>query len=174
MKKESTRSGLLKHPIHPIAVHLPVALWPTAALLDLLTRVGVGGNMLVRFSFWAILLGLISTLVAIPTGIMDWSGIKRDKPAWKIGLYHLGLNVVVTILYILNFIWRLDTFRFDEKVAGGPFALSIIGTILLFVSAYLGGLMVYDYGISVARHSKEKWRMAAEAAGANVPPAEEK
>jgi hypothetical protein len=50
----------------------------------------------------------------------------------------------------------------------------MIGTVVLIGSAYLGGLMVYDYGIGVARHSKEKWREVAEAAGANVPPKEEK
>jgi uncharacterized membrane protein len=172
--KETKESGFFKHPIHPIVVHLPVGLWPSAALFDLLTRIGVGGNVLVRFSFWAIALGLISSLVAIPTGIIDWSGIKREKPAWKIGLYHFGLNGLVTVLYILNLILRWETFRFDSEVAAGPFTLSVLGTLLLFVSAYLGGLMVYDHGISVARHSKRKWRMAAEAAGANVPPPEEK
>jgi len=35
-------------------------------------------------------------------------------------------------------------------------------------------LMVYDHGISVARQSKHKWRHVAEAAGANVPPKQEK
>jgi hypothetical protein len=29
--------------------------------------------------------------------------------------------------------------------------------------------MVYDYGISVARMSKKKWRKIAEAGGANLP-----
>ena len=53
-------------------------------------------------------------------------------------------------------------------------SLSIAGTALLIGSAYLGGLMVYEYGIGTARHSKEKWREAAEAAGATVPPRKEK
>jgi hypothetical protein len=30
--------------------------------------------------------------------------------------------------------------------------------------------MVYDYGISVARLSKKKWRKIAHAGGANLPP----
>jgi hypothetical protein len=29
--------------------------------------------------------------------------------------------------------------------------------------------MVYDYGISVARMSKKKWRKIAESGGANLP-----
>jgi hypothetical protein len=39
----------------------------------------------------------------------------------------------------------------------------------LAVSGYLGGLMVYDHGISVARQSKAKWRQLAEAGRARVP-----
>src|SRR5947208_2290099 len=162
MSEETKTSGFLKHPLHPIAVHLPMALWPSAALFDLLSRANVGGNAMVRLSFWAIALGLVSALIAVPTGIIDWSGIKKEKPAWKIGLYHFGLNGLITILFVINLLLRLNTFRFDSEVEVGPFALSIIGSVLLIGSAYLGGLMVYDHGISVARHSKHKWRHAAE------------
>lgn len=174
MSEETKSAGFLKHPLHPIAVHLPMALWPSATLFDLLSRANIGGNSMVRLSFWAIALGLVSALIAIPTGIMDWSGIKKEKPARRIGWYHFGLNALVTILFVVNLLLRLNTFRFDSEVEPGPLALSIIGTLLLIGSAYLGGLMVYDHGISVARHSKHKWRQAAEAAGANVPPKEEK
>jgi uncharacterized membrane protein len=175
MKEEFKKvSRFLKHPIHPIAVHLPLALWPAALLFDLLSRADVGGNAMVQLSFWAIALGLIATLIAIPTGIADWWGIKKENPARKVGLYHMGLNGLVTVLYVLNLIFRLKTFRYDTEVAPLPLVFSMIGTVVLIGSAYLGGLMVYDYGIGVARHSKEKWREVAEAAGANVPPKEEK
>jgi len=160
----------MKHPIHPIAVHLPLALWPGALLFDLLSRADIGGNAMVRLSFWAILLGLVAALVAIPTGIMDWSGIKKEKPAWKIGLLHMLLNAVVFVIFIFNAKMRIQSFRFDTEVDTTALTLSIIGTVLLIASAYLGGLMVYDHGISVARHSKKKWREMAEAAGSNVPP----
>jgi uncharacterized membrane protein len=174
MKEETKKAaGLLGHPVHPIAVHLPLALWPAALLFDILSRADVGGNAMVQLSFWAIGLGLIATLGAIPTGIADWFGIKKENPAWKTGLYHMGLNALVTLLYVVNFILRFKTFRYDTEVATGPLLLSMIGTVMLIGSAYLGGLMVYDHGIGVARHSKEKWREAAENAGANVPPKKE-
>ena len=160
----------MKHPIHPIAVHLPLGLWPSALLFDLLSRADIGGNTLVRLSFWSILLGLLAALVAIPTGIIDWSGIKKEKPAWKLGLLHMGLNAVAFVLFIFNAKIRVQSFRFDTEVDTTALALSIVGTVLLIGSAYLGGLMVYDHGISVARHSKKKWRAAAEAARAHVPP----
>src|SRR5438477_593487 len=106
--------------------------------------------------------------------LIDWGGIKKEKPAWKIGLYHMTLNLVVALLFAVNLGLRAPTFRQATIVAGGPLALSAIGTALLIVSAYLGGVMVYSYGISVARMSKNKWRKIAEAGGANLPPEEGK
>src|SRR6184192_27701 len=148
----------LGHPLHPILVHVPMAMWPGALIFDLLSKWQIGGNTMVRLSFYAIVFGLAASLLALPTGLVDWSGIKKEKPAWKIGLYHMSLNLIVTLLFAVNLALRWQTFREASEVETGPFALSIIGTLLLIGSAYLGGLMVYDHGINVARHSKHKWR----------------
>ena len=159
----------LGHPLHPILAHVPMAMWPGALIFDLLSQWNIGGNAMVRLSFYAIIFGLAAALLAVPTGLVDWSGIKKEKPAWKIGLYHMILNLVVAVLFAINLGLRAQTFREATKVAGTPLLLSVIGTALQMVSAYLGGRMVYEYGISVARMSKDKWRKIAEAGGANVP-----
>src|SRR5207247_8289861 len=121
-------------------------------------------------SFFAIGFGLIVALIAVPTGIVDWSGIKREKPAWKLGLSHMILNGVVLFLFAINFTLRLSTYRRAANVSGAQLILSIAGVLILFVSAYLGGRMVYAYGINVARLSKGKWRKIADSAGANLAP----
>lgn len=159
----------LHHPLHPIVVHIPAATWPGALLFDVLSRWGVGGNAMVRLSFYAILLGLAAALIAVPTGLADWSGIKKEKPAWKVGLYHMALNLVVALLFAVNLGLRWGEVATASEVAMGPVLLSACGTAILFVSTYLGGLMVYGYGVSVARLSKDKWRRIAETGGANVP-----
>src|SRR5207249_3237877 len=97
----------LGHPLHPILAHVPMAMWPGALIFDLLSQCPIGGNAMVRLSFYAIMFGLAAAL-------------------------------------------------------------------LLICSAYLGGRMVYEYGISVARMSKKKWRKLAAAGGANLPPEKEK
>ena len=164
------KGNWLKHPLHPLIVHVPMATWPGALIFDLLSQWQIGGNAMVRLSFYAIIFGLVASLLAVPTGLLDWTGIKKEKPAWKIGLYHMSLNLIVALLFAINLGLRLHTFREATKVEGAPLLLSAIGTLLLVASAYLGGMMVYEYGISVARMSKKKWRKIAEAGGANVPP----
>jgi uncharacterized membrane protein len=159
----------LKHPLHPILVHVPMAMWPGALIFDLLSQWNIGGNAMVRLSFYAIIFGLVASLLAVPTGLVDWTGIKKQKPAWKIGLYHMVLNLLATALFAVNLGLRVQDFRDAPTVSAAPLTLSILGTALVIGSAYLGGRMTYEYGISVARMSRKKWRKIAEAGGANVP-----
>ncbi len=159
----------LGHPLHPALVHIPVALWPAALLFDVLSRAGMGGNLLVRLSFYAIAVGLATALLAVPTGLVDWSSIKREKPAWKIGLYHMIINGIVILLSAANLGTRVSHFRAATEVNGVGLWFSVAATVLLLVGGYLGGLMVFDHGISVARFSKDKWRAMAMTGGANVP-----
>ena len=163
----------LGHPLHPILVHIPTALWPAALVFDLLSWFGVGGNALVRAATYAILVGLVVAVAAVAAGIADWSGIKRERPAWKIGLIHMLLNLAVIIVWAIDLYLRWGTRDVAARVGTIPLLLSLVGTLVLLVSGYLGGRLVYDYGISVARNSKEEWRRAAEAGGARVPAPEE-
>jgi uncharacterized membrane protein len=167
--KEFLQGTLFKHPLHPMLVHIPTALWPAALLFDILTTLGIGGNGLVRTSFYAILFGLLVTVLAVPTGIADWWDIKKEKPAWKLGLYHMVLNLVATVIWAINLALRGGSALEAASVATLPLILSMVGTLLLFVSGYLGGRMIYDHGTSIARLSKEKWRQIAQAGGARLP-----
>jgi uncharacterized membrane protein len=159
----------LKHPLHPALVHIPTALWPAAFLVDLISQFRED-NAFVQLSFYAILLGLIVAILAIPTGYADWTDIRPEKPAWKLGLYHMILNVIVFILWGINLALRVQGLQTDASVALGLVGLSAIATLLLLISGYLGGRMIYAYGISVARLSKKKWRKIAQEGGAAVPP----
>jgi uncharacterized membrane protein len=167
--KEFLQGTWFKHPLHPMLVHIPTALWPAALLFDILTTLGIGGNALVRTSFYAILFGLLVTVLAVPTGIADWWDIKKEKPAWKLGLYHMALNLVAAVIWAINLALRGGPALEAASVATLPLILSMVGTLLLFVSGYLGGRMIYDHGTSIARLSKEKWRQIAQAGGARLP-----
>jgi uncharacterized membrane protein len=159
----------LKHPLHPALVHIPTALWPSAFAFDLLSQFRAD-NVFVQLAFYAILLGLLIALLALPTGYADWIDIRPEKPAWKLGLYHMILNVFISILWGINLALRVGSFQTATSVPLGLLVLSTLATLLLLISGYLGGRMIYAYGISVARLSKKKWRKIAQEGGAAVPP----
>lgn len=159
----------LKHPLHPALVHIPTALWPVALIMDVIAQFRPD-NAFVQLAFYAILIGLIIALLAIPTGYADWTDIRPEKPAWKLGLYHMILNGIISILWGINLALRVQGFQADSSVPLGLVGLSALATVLLLISGYLGGRMIYGYGINVARLSKKKWRKIAQEGGAVVPP----
>jgi uncharacterized membrane protein len=162
----------LGHPLHGLLVHLPIGLWSAVCVFDTLSLLGVAGAAMVRLGFYAILVGLVVALAAIPAGLADWLDVKPEKPAWKLGLYHLVLNLIVWLLWALNLAWRWNMPADAATAPLGAAVLSFVTTGLLLVSAYLGGRMVYGYGIGVARVSKARWRRQAEAGGARLPAGE--
>ncbi len=167
--KDILQGKWLKHPLHPIMAHIPTALWPAALLFDILAAFGVGGNAMVQTAFYCIAFGLIAAFGAIPAGLADWWDIKPGKPARTIGIYHLSINVTITVLQIISLLLRVGDLTTATTVPTLSLVLSVIVTLALFVSGYLGGRMVYDQGISIARLSKGEWRERAERAGSAVP-----
>lgn len=157
------------HPLHPLLVHLPTALWPTALVFDIIsyTRGGTDPSLTLT-SWWCLLVGLVAAAAAIPAGVADWTSIHRERPAWKVGLIHAGLNTIVFGLVIANFVLRCLNGPAEPSVTGTQLALSIISVILLLPSGYLGGLMIYDYGIGVGRTSKDYWKRVAQEGGART------
>lgn len=160
----------LGHPLHPALVHVPIALWLGALIIDILNLCGVGGLSTLRTSYWAILIGLISTLVVVPAGVAEWTQIKRERPAWNLALWHMILNVITALLMLISLILRSGQAYDAVQVPIAAFVINIIANIILLVSGYLGGRMVYEHGVGVARLSKRKWRAIAAAGQANLPP----
>lgn len=159
----------LGHPLHPALVHMPVGAWLAAFIFDVVARVGAAPGVCARLALYLVAAGLLLALVAVPTGIADWSGIKREKPAWKLGLFHLLGNALAALVWCVNFGLRLQTLHAAEPIGTPVLVTSLAGVVLLLGSSYLGKLMVFDRGVSVARMSKKKWRTIAERGAARVP-----
>lgn len=156
----------LGHSLHAAVVHVPVGGWLVACVLDLSIYWGwtEGGEGRLASIFVGV--GLLGALIAIPPGIADWLEIKPGKPARKLGVYHMLLNVAATAAWGVNFALRLAT---ERPVTPAILITSLAGTLLVLASAYLGSLLVFDHGIGVARFSKKEWRKRAIRDGSRVP-----
>lgn len=157
----------LGHPLHPVLVHVPLGAWFVACALDVARALGWTHDIPRHLALYCVVFGLAGALLAVPPGLADWAGIKRGKPAWRLALYHLLLNVGATLLWIVNAVLRL---RSDGTTTPSIVATSVVGTLLVVAGGYLGALLVFDHGVSVARQSRQKWRRLAERGGARLPP----
>jgi uncharacterized membrane protein/nitrite reductase/ring-hydroxylating ferredoxin subunit len=153
MLRDVLQGKPLRHPLHPLLVHFPVGLFTLTLVLDLLSH-AFAGEGLVRAAFYALAAGLIGALLAAVPGFVDFGGIRDDHPAKRIGTIHMMLNLVMVGVYAasLGLRWRhLDV----PSTPTLPLLVSVGGFVILSISGYLGGRLVYEDGIAVGRHRRQ-------------------
>jgi nitrite reductase/ring-hydroxylating ferredoxin subunit/uncharacterized membrane protein len=153
MIKETLQGKPLQHPLHPMLVHFPISLFALSFLLDLASLVFGDNPALVQAAFYSMALGVFMALLAAAPGFVDYSDIRNDSHAKRIGAYHMVLNLAVVALYAVNLGFRYGDLDAPQTPVL-PVILSLLAIILLSVSGYLGGMLVYDDGIGVGRHRR--------------------
>lgn len=144
----------LRSPLHPLLVHLPLALFPLGFLLDLASWFLTGEHAaLVRGSFHCHVLGIATAVLAAGSGVIDYLEIRNDHPARRIATRHLVLNLVAVALFAASAWLRRDSPE-SPRTAPLPLGLTAVGLVLLSYSGYLGGRLVYDDGLAVGRHRR--------------------
>jgi uncharacterized membrane protein len=141
-------AGPYGHPFHPLLVTLPIGAWVCSLIFDIVARAGSDETVFSRGAYWLIGIGIIGAAVAAVFGLMDMQTIPRGTRAHRTALTHMALNVVVLVLFIVDYLLR----RSDdgETAKTTPFVISIVALALLSASGWMGGRMAYRYGVRVA------------------------
>jgi uncharacterized membrane protein len=137
------------HPLHPIFVHLPVGLWLASLGCDLIFMIS-GNPVMAAVSYYCILFGLIGVAFALPTGVAEYASIPFGTEPKRIAKLHMSLNLFATLLYIVGFFNRhgLED-GIPSLVTRGEIVLSTFSMAIVAASGYLGGILVYKYGIGM-------------------------
>jgi len=147
MKSKATMAG---HPVHPMLIPFPLALWSTSFVVDILFYFVRHPTLLVIAKFM-IAAGCIGAVAAAIPGFIDWMSI-RNGDVKKVANWHARLNVAALVVFAISFFLR--TGSYSELVGRKltiPFLLSLIGVILISISGWLGGELVFRYGIGQTR-----------------------
>ena len=139
-----TPASIKGHPLHPMLIAFPIGLWGFSLVADLVYRWGLGGPTWSTVAYYTLAAGIVGALVAAVPGAIDLFSI-RDPKARRIGLAHMAINLVVVGLYVANFLVR----RAAGHDSAFGIALSAAAVLLLCASGWLGGELVYVYGIAV-------------------------
>jgi len=148
-------AGPYGHPWHPILVTVPIGAWVASLVFDVSSHLVSGPAFLAQGSRWLIAIGVLGALAAALVGFLDMFAIPAGTRAFRTALVHMGLNLIITTAYALNFWWRQSAGGEPGAVGIGPLALSVASLAALGVSGFLGGKLAYRYGVRVAKESTQ-------------------
>ena len=96
-----SKARVLGRPIHQMLIVFPLGLLATAVAFDIVGFLGSDAERF-RISFWIMSAGIIGGLLPAVFGLADWLAISSGTRAQRIGLWHGSGNVVIVLLFIVN------------------------------------------------------------------------
>jgi uncharacterized membrane protein len=133
------------HPLHPMVVPFPIALFVSALITDTIYAHTMDGGW-ANGSYWLIVGGLVMAAIAAIGGIVEFVGdtrIQRLNDAW----WHAAANVVVVLIELFSLYSRHK--YGTEAVVPLGISLSVVSAILLLFSGWKGGELVFKHRVAV-------------------------
>jgi uncharacterized membrane protein len=150
MKSKASIAG---HPVHPILIPFPLGLWVTSFAADVLFYFVRHPTLLVISKF-LLAAGCLGAIAAAIPGIIDWLAIKNGDVK-KVANWHARLNIIALIVFAISLFLRLSSYsQFVGRKLTIPFLLSLLGVILIAISGWLGGELVFRYGVGQTRNGE--------------------
>ena len=152
-----SQASIQSHPIHPMLITFPFALWTGALIFDAL-GVALDDTKLWIAGFYMLVGGCVGAVLAAIPGVIDLFGsIPPHSSARRRGYLHGGMNVLALLLFAYVAIRRggaLD--RPDNTIL----LLEFAGVLGIMFSGWLGGTLVYRNQIGVDHRyaNAGKWK----------------
>jgi uncharacterized membrane protein len=142
-------------------VVFPIALWIFSLLCDVIYHAGSHNLFWKGMAFFSMLCGIGGALAAAVPGFIDYLAI-RDPQVKRVAMTHMILNIVIVVLFIFNLGMRFSAPADPDQQLFATI-LSVVGVLLMAVSGWLGGSLVYIHhvGVETAGESIDDERRAA-------------
>jgi uncharacterized membrane protein len=135
--------------IHPLIIHFPIALLSSGFLFDFLSFL-LKKKSLEFAGWWNLILGIVSALCAIVTGLIaDYSSKPSfmDEP-FPIHTNHGSLQILASCVFVALLFWRgrlQGTLPKKPKMVLLYFSITGIAVTILFYGSHLGAVFAGRY-----------------------------
>ena len=138
-------ANIAGHPLHAMLVPIPATCFVGALVTDI-AYAETANMQWANFSVWLLAVGLIVALFAVIAGFIDFLGDRRIRNLNAVWVHAIG-NAVALIVEIFNvFIHSRDAYT---SVVPTGLILSAVAVVILLVTAWMGGELVYRHGVGV-------------------------
>jgi uncharacterized membrane protein len=142
--------GLPGHPLHPPLTDATIGTYTFATIAAVLSKLGVADRPLAQAWWLALLVGLGVTVLTALSGLADWLLITWWTDLWKTATLHLTAMVAASVFFLLAAVFGHSCYT-SRDVTTGPFLLTLVGFVLLTCGGWLGGSIVFRYGMRVEK-----------------------
>ncbi|HXS51820.1 MAG TPA: DUF2231 domain-containing protein [Usitatibacter sp.] len=140
-----TPASIAGHPIHPMVVPIAIGGFILSFAFDIVCLASGNMDPWATVAYFTMIGGIVGALIAAVFGFTDYASLS-DVRIKHIASMHMALNLTIVILYIVNAWVRHG----NPSSLKGPMLLSLLCIILLIISGWLGGKMVYECGVAVS------------------------
>ena len=135
-------------PSHPPLTDASIGAYTVGVAMLVLGALGVEEEQMAHGALLAIGGGLALALPTALTGLLDWFDIPNGTPASTTATIHLLTMLTATVVFALTFVAHLDGYD-DGQIETLPLALGLGAEALLTAGGYIGGTIVFHYGVRV-------------------------
>ena len=168
MKADYLVRGAPGHPVHPPLTDATVGIYTFATIAAVLSALGIAEDGAAKAWALALVVGLILSAPTSITGLIDWLKITPGTPLKRTATSHLIAMVSATVFFLITALSGYSD-GMDGVVGSGSLILTLIAFGLLTLGGWLGGAIVFTYGMRVLNLVEEPASQAA----APVPNREE-
>jgi uncharacterized membrane protein len=134
--------------IHPLIVHFPIGLLLVAFLLEVIALLWKKQEFS-RAGWWNQIAGTLGLALAVVSGLLAETTVRMANDAREPFERHEQIAFVVATLFAVLLFWRIAS-RGQIPRPSWVFLLCFAaGVALLVTGAFLGGEIVYRYGVGV-------------------------
>ena len=133
------------HPLHPLLVHFPTALFPMNLALGIIAYTSEN-PVFSQSAFFCLAGGAGMGILTVLTGLLDLVHIsKSNKKAIATVIYHAGINAPVILIYTVLAYKEWNLYPAIPAPTVGNLVFKGVLVVILFAGNYFGGQLIYKF-----------------------------
>ncbi len=142
-------------PMHPIFVHFTIALTASSLAFDALGFF-LGVASLTATGGWTLVSAAVMTLMTISSGLTSSTRAPVEEGEARSFLRaHMALGLIFYGVLLAITLWRLSLWQQGLNVSWLYLAAMAVVSLVMTMQGYLGGELVYRYGVEVEQAHRE-------------------
>ena len=134
-------------PLHPPLVHFPIALLVLSVVADWIAYL-LNRPSLAATGWWAMAGATMGGLMAVATGLIDSHRGSIGPSVEALVNRHMYVGIAMLITLTVMTVWRWSIFASKRSMDWIYLTAGTLALGLMFYQGWLGGELVYTYGVS--------------------------